>query len=137
MPMYCLTRRLQFFLIEIINYLNLSFIIRIKMFTCVKQNLLEIRSSYWILRGRIFVKKLLRPCTVCRKFNTGPYEYPGIADLPESRFDNRYPFSATGIDYLGPLYCAPVYGEDKQSLQSVGCFIRLRIHSSYRSRSRS
>ena len=82
----------------------------------VKQTLVEIRSSFWIPRGRSFVKKLLRPCTVCRKLNTRPYEYPAIADLPESRFDNRYPFSSTGIDYLGPLYCAPVYGEDKEKV---------------------
>ena len=76
----------------------------------VKQTLTELRSCYWITRGRSYVKKLLHPCTLCKKFNSRPYEYPGHSDLPELRFDDDYPFSSTGVDYLGPLLCLPIYG---------------------------
>ena len=74
----------------------------------VKQTIIEIRSSYWISGGGSYVKQLRRPCTICRKLNARPYEYPGNSKLPELRFDDRYPFSSTGIDYLAPLYCLPV-----------------------------
>lgn len=77
----------------------------------VKQTLTEMRGEYWITRGRSFVKKLLHPCTTCKKLNSRAYRYPGHSDLPELRFDDRYPFSSTGMDYLGPLYCFSVYGK--------------------------
>ena len=80
----------------------------------VKQTLAELRSSYWITRGRSYVKKLLRPCVVCRKLNTRPYSYPRVSELPEFRFDDQYAYSCTGADYFGPLYCLSVFNEDKQ-----------------------
>ena len=82
----------------------------------VRQTLTALRSSYWISKGRSFVKKLIRPCTVCKRFNVRAYEYPRVADLPEARFDFKYPFSSTGIDHFGPLYCLPVYGNDKSKV---------------------
>ena len=60
-----------------------------------------------------------------------PYEYPGIADLPESCFGNRYSYISTGTDHLGPLYCTLVYTGWTKSLQSLGYFIHLLIHSSH------
>ena len=82
----------------------------------VKQTLTEIRSQYWITRGRNFVKKLIYPCTVCKKLNARPYEYPGHSELPEFRFDDRFAFSSTGVDYLGPLYVLPIYGRDSDTM---------------------
>ena len=75
----------------------------------VKQTLTEIRTQYWISSGRSFVKKLLNLCVVCKKINSRPYSYPNESDLPKYRFNNDYPFTAVGIDYLGPLYCLPVF----------------------------
>ena len=74
----------------------------------VKQTLTEIRTQYWISSGRSFVKKLLNLCVVCKKINSRPYSYPNESDLPKYRFNNDHPFTAVGIDYLGPLYCLPV-----------------------------
>ena len=80
----------------------------------VKQTLTELRSRYWVTRGRSFVKKIVSPCVVCKKINGRPYVYPGHSNLPEARFDDRYPFASTGIDYLGPLLVLPVYGTEKK-----------------------
>ena len=80
----------------------------------VRHTLTQMRSDYWITRGRSYVRRLLFPCGVCKKLNSRPYAYPGHSDLPVLRFDDRYPFSSTGLDYLGPLYCYPVYGDQKQ-----------------------
>ena len=78
-----------------------------------KTNLIlnEFRANYWITRGRSFIKKPLRTCIVCQKVNARPLNYPTHSELPLIRFDERYPFAATGVDYLGPLYCSPVYGK--------------------------
>ena len=78
----------------------------------VKQTLTEMRSKYWIVRGRSFVKKVIRDCTTCKKINSRSYQYPNISQLPETRFSENFPFMSTGVDYLGPLYCLPIYGKD-------------------------
>ena len=77
----------------------------------VKQTLTELRSLFWITRGRNFVKKFIFYCTVCKRLNSRPYEYPSLSDLPELRFDETFPFASTGVDYLGPLYCLPIYAK--------------------------
>lgn len=78
----------------------------------VKQTLTELRSKYWITKGRSFVKKILRPCTICKRYNARPFHYPEHSDLPSFRFEGSNPFRTTGVDYLGPLFCSPVFGED-------------------------
>ena len=83
----------------------------------VKQTLNEIRSNYWITRGRYFVKKVISPCVICKTLNCRPYNYPGHSDLPELRFDDLYPFASTWCDYLGPLYVLPVY--EKKIIQGI------------------
>ena len=80
----------------------------------VKQTLTEFRSMFWCTQGRSFVKKVIHPCVVCKKLNSRPYEYPNHSDMPDLRFDDAYPFSSTGLDYLGAIYCLPVYGQDER-----------------------
>ena len=84
----------------------------------VRQTLTEFRSIYWITRGRSFVKKVIRPCIVCQKLNVRPLKYPAHSELPTVRFDERYPFSSSGLDYMGPLYCTPVYGQTEKSFKA-------------------
>ena len=84
----------------------------------LKQTLNEIRANYWITRGRSFVKKVISPCVLCRKLNGRPFVYPGHSDLPELRYDDRFPFASTGCDYLGPLF-----------VQSICCFIYVCCYS--------
>ena len=81
----------------------------------LKQTLNELRSNYWVTKGRNIIKKIIAPCVLCRKLNCRPYTYPGHSDLPELRYDDRYPFSSTGCDYLGPLLVLPVYGDNDNS----------------------
>ena len=51
----------------------------------VKETLTEIRSRYWIVRGRQFVRKVLHKCIVCRKFEGLPQSAPPPPPLPEFR----------------------------------------------------
>ena len=80
----------------------------------VKQTLTELRSKFWITRGRSFVKKLINPCRSCKLLNARAYHYPNRSDLPEFRFEETHPFSNTGADALGPLYCLPIFGQNEK-----------------------
>ena len=62
----------------------------------VKETLTELRSQYWLVRGRQFIRTQLGKCATCRRFEGKPYQAPPAPPLP--------PFTATGIDFLGPLY---------------------------------
>ena len=51
----------------------------------VRETLLEIRSKYWIPKGRQTVKRILNKCLLCRKLEGLPYPSPTVSDLPEFR----------------------------------------------------
>ena len=70
----------------------------------VKETLTELRSQYWLVRGRQFIRTQLGKCATCRKFEGKPYQAPPAPPLPEFRVNEAPPFTATGIDFLGPLY---------------------------------
>ena len=74
-----------------------------------KQTLTEVRKQYWIIRGKSFVKKMLYLCIICKKLNGRPYTYPQQPPLPSERVRNGTPFSATGVDHLGPVHMEDVY----------------------------
>ena len=44
----------------------------------------ELRSTYWILKGRNTIRRLLRQCISCKKANVRP-SIPLMASLPRSR----------------------------------------------------
>ena len=70
----------------------------------VKATLTELRSRYWIIQGRSFVRRILQKCTVCRRFQGRPYLAPPAPPLPVFRVNEAQPFTYTGVDYAGPLY---------------------------------
>ena len=70
----------------------------------VKDTLTELRSRFWIIRGRCFVRKLLHQCVVCRKIDGKPYSHVPPPPLPDFRVVQSPPFAFTGLDYAGPLY---------------------------------
>ena len=70
----------------------------------VKATLTELRSQFWILKGRSFVKQLLRKCNVCKRFEGKPYHAPQPPPLPQFRVERSPPFMHTGVDFAEPLY---------------------------------
>ena len=70
----------------------------------VKETLTEIRSRYWIVRGRAFVKKIISRCVVCRRAEGRSYDVPGPPPLPVFRVAEEPAFTFTGVDFAGPLY---------------------------------
>jgi len=70
----------------------------------VKETLTEIRSRYWIIRGRQFVRQIIHKCVICRKLEGTPYALPPPPPLPDFRVTEQPPFMYTGVDFAGPLY---------------------------------
>ena len=78
----------------------------------VRQILLEIRSKYWIPKGRKIVKRILNKCLLCRKLGL-PYPPPAVSDLPEFRVVGGQAFKAAGVDLCSPVY-TKVHPKGKQ-----------------------
>ena len=73
----------------------------------VKETLAELRSRFWIIRGRQVVRKAIFRCATCRRFEGKPYSSLTPAPLPTFRVADDPAFTNTGIDFAGPLLIRP------------------------------
>lgn len=64
--------------------------------------LYALSQGYWILNGKMYVKKLLRKCVPC--FRAKP-KIPDhlMGNLPRDRVQCSHPFENVGIDFCGPF----------------------------------
>ena len=70
----------------------------------ISETLASLRERYWVFRGREAVKKLIRKCVICQRYEGKAYAGPPTPDLPTQRVSADPPFNNTGIDFAGPLY---------------------------------
>ena len=70
----------------------------------VKETLTEIRSKFWIAKGRQFVRQVLHKCPICRKVEGKSYSAVPPPPLPDFRVTEAPAFAYTGVDLAGPLY---------------------------------
>lgn len=70
----------------------------------VKDTLTELRSEYWLVKGRQFVRKIIHLCTVCKKLEGKPCSGNPPPPLPEYQVQQCRPFQVTGVDFAGPLF---------------------------------
>ena len=75
----------------------------------IRETLTEVRSSYWIVKGRQAVKRLLARCNVCKMLLGKPYEKQSTPPLPDFRVAEDPAFSRIGVDFAGPLYVKDIY----------------------------
>ena len=70
----------------------------------IQDTLNAVRETHWILRGREVVKKVLRKCVICKRYEGKAVSSPPLPQLPEERVGEYPPFANTGVDFAGPLY---------------------------------
>ena len=69
-----------------------------------ERTLYELRSSYWVIKGRRTVRAIVSACLDCQKRHAKAMT-PEMAPMPECRVTpGQPPFSQIGVDYFGPLY---------------------------------
>jgi hypothetical protein len=64
-----------------------------------------LRNSLWICGLRQICKTVVYECVPCQRLMAKPCNQPA-APLPEDRVTKSPPFSVTGIDYAGPVFCS-------------------------------
>ena len=66
-----------------------------------------LRNCYWIVQLRKIAKAVCRECVHCRRQDSKACSQP-VAPLPELRVKSAPPFTVTGLDYAGPLFCVDI-----------------------------
>ena len=68
-----------------------------------KHTLTQLRSKFWVLRGRQVVRTIIQHCPQCRRrFSRIPASQK-MAPLPKHRLSSIRAFEKIGVDYLGPF----------------------------------
>ncbi len=94
----------------------------------VRSTLTELRTRFWIIKGRQYVKKIIRKCFICKKLEGQPYESPATAPLPEFRVREAPPFGKVGVDFAGPVYVKSQNGMVKAYIALFTCCVTRAIH---------
>nr|XP_047141362.1 uncharacterized protein LOC124816280 [Hydra vulgaris] len=63
----------------------------------VKETLNQIRTQFWIPKARNYIKKLIKKCLICKRFEGLPYSYPSPPPLPLCRLNNDHAFKFTDL----------------------------------------
>ena len=58
-----------------------------------KETLMELRSRFWIVKGRRLVKRILHSCAVCHRYEGRLYRPPAPPPLPTYRVQETPPFA--------------------------------------------
>ena len=78
----------------------------------VRETLTQVRSRFWIVRGRQVVKKIIAGCLICKRLEGKSYGVPPAPFLPEYRVEGDVAFTRVGVDYAGPLFVKNIYSND-------------------------
>ena len=69
----------------------------------VKETLTDLRSRFWVVRGRQIVRDVFSPCASCKKFE-GRHTVLLLSLLSQIRVSNSFTFTQVGDDFAGPIY---------------------------------
>ena len=65
---------------------------------------MELQFKFWLIQGRQFVRTVIGQCRLCRRLESAGYSTQPSSPLPGFCTTMDYPFSYTGVDFVGPLY---------------------------------
>ena len=79
----------------------------------VKETLTDLRSRFWVVRGRQTVRDVISPCATCKKLEGRSYNAPPQPSLPDFRVSDEFAFTQVGVDFAGPVYLRDVFSKSK------------------------
>ncbi|GFY49854.1 integrase catalytic domain-containing protein [Trichonephila inaurata madagascariensis] len=89
--------------------------------------LAQVRSNYWIPKGRQLVKKVIKNCFICRKYLAKPIDQL-TSPLPSDRINQTPAFSVCGLDFAGPLYVNNFGELQKSYIVLFTCGVTRALH---------
>ena len=92
----------------------------------VNSMLVFLRDQFWVIGARVVCKKVKRECVSCQRQDSKAF-FNTRAPLPEVRARPAAPFSITGLDHGGPLYCCDMPG-DKFYILLFTCAVTRALH---------
>ena len=73
------------------------------MHSGVRSTLAQLRSRYWVPKGRQEVKRVVGACLLCKRWSSKACSKPQVAALPAFRVSRAAPFENSGVDFAGPF----------------------------------
>jgi len=93
----------------------------------IQTTLYILRQKFWLPDGRNQVRKIVRSCVRCFRFNANAVEYK-MGNLPPARVREAIPFANTGIDFCGPFYIKEKRYRNRTRIKTYVCiFICMSI----------
>ncbi|GFY40423.1 uncharacterized protein TNIN_71421 [Trichonephila inaurata madagascariensis] len=89
--------------------------------------LAQVRSNYWIPKGRQLVKKVIRNCFVFRKYLAKPIDHL-TSPIPSDCINQTPAFSVCGLDFAGPLYVNNFGELQKSYIVLFTCGVTRALH---------
>ena len=87
-----------------------------------------LRQKYYIPHMRQTIKKIVRPCVLCKRLQGAHYCQTPITSLPRARVTEARPFSVVGIDYTGHFH-VKVHGKvEKAYVVLFTCAVTRAVH---------
>ena len=71
----------------------------------------------------IGVKKIIRKCVICRKYEGKPYSALPPNDLPDERVSEDPPFTHVGLNFVSPLFIETKSPEVERNESKVYIFL--------------
>ncbi|XP_062558025.1 uncharacterized protein LOC134222898 [Armigeres subalbatus] len=88
----------------------------------------ELRQKFWITNARAAILKATKECVWCRVYRCVP-QVPMMAPLPVQRITSHLrPFSAVGVDYLGPVEVTVGRRKEKRWIAVFTCMAVRAVH---------
>ena len=77
---------------------------------------MEVKSKYWFIQGRQFVRKIVHSCVKCYKLEGLQYQAVPAPPLPQFRVKEATSFAYCGVDFAGPLYITVTEGSESNKV---------------------
>ena len=86
-----------------------------------------IRKSFWIIKARVAVRRVVNRCFSCRR-RQAPFGAQKMADLADRVTPNKPPFSFVGVDCFGPFWVKRARSQVKRYGVLFTCLATRAIH---------
>ncbi|XP_070510431.1 uncharacterized protein [Cardiocondyla obscurior] len=88
--------------------------------TGIQTTLYHLRQKFWVLDGRNQVRKIIRSCTRCFRFDAATMKYK-MGNLPPARIKEAIPFENTGVDFYGPFFIKEKKFRNRNKIKAYVC----------------